>query len=407
MRTRGGWRTWTRLSAVGLAALALSGCASWRGERDYTPTGPVLRVATSGDYAPFSIVNPEDELTGLDLALSGRLGQDLGRPVEIVRVAWPELAAATQAGTFDIAMSGITMRPERALVGCFTRPYAVVGAVALVRTTQLQRLPSAEALDRPGVRIAVNAGGHLERLARERFAQASIELVSDNQTVPQRLTDGAVDAAITDSAEVEGWLRPGLSVIGPFSIDYKAFLLPAAQTELAGQVDVWLAEREEDGWLERQRLQWMGPDAGMTPEVAARNAVVAFIRLRLQLAPAIAAAKRGSDQPIEDPGQEARVLERARAAARRDPQRAAAVYAQLIALSKAVQQSATPSDIDATLPALREALARIDAGLGRELDAPAAGTVDEWQRALRESIDLPGLEPAMLDELARLLAAPA
>ena len=69
--------------------------------------------------------------------------------LELVRFRWPELTSDLIAGRFDLAMGGVTMRPERAVAGSFTRPVAVAGAVVLAR----ERLdPGASAL-RLGVRL--------------------------------------------------------------------------------------------------------------------------------------------------------------------------------------------------------------------------------------------------------------
>jgi cyclohexadienyl dehydratase len=386
-----------------VVALAMLGCEARRPEPAATAAPGVLRVATSGDYAPFSIVNASGELTGMDIDVAHRLASDLGLRVEFVRFAWPQLADAAARQAFDIAMGGITMRPDRALIGRFTPPYAQVGAVALVRARDASRFGSLDALDHPDVRIAVNAGGHLERLARARFPQATIEPVPDNQAVPRRVRDGAADAAISDSAEAQSWLGPGLRALGPFSRDDKAYLLLAGDDGLAARVDDWLAAREGDGWLDAQRLRWIGPDAGLSADQAARSTVVAFVRLRLELAPAIGAAKRAAGLPIEDPEQEARVLARVRAAAGANAAQADAVYRQVIELSKAVQRSGAPSDITAELPALRDALARIDAALVPALAAAPPTDAATWDELLTAHLTVPSLDSAQLAALAAAL----
>ena len=68
-----------------------------------------LRVATTGDYPPFSRAG-----AGFDVDVARRLAADLGARIEWVSVRWPELLRAAQTNGFDIAMSGVTWRPERA-----------------------------------------------------------------------------------------------------------------------------------------------------------------------------------------------------------------------------------------------------------------------------------------------------
>jgi cyclohexadienyl dehydratase len=392
-----------RLCAIGLLTLAMAaspGCTR-RSPTPTAPPAPVLHVGTSGDYAPFS--TDGDAPGGMDVEIAERLGRDLGMRVEFTAVTWADLAAATQRGDFDIAMCGITMRAERAQVGRYTRPYATVGAVALIRAADAARFPSVSALDHSSVRIAVHAGGHLERVARERFPAAAIEAVADNAAVPGRLLDGDADAAITDTAEVGGWLRPALRVLGPFSLDHKAYLFPADREQLALRVDEWLVAREADGWLDGERVGWLGVAAHTDPAAASRESVAALIRLRLDLMPSVAAAKRAAGLPIEDRAQEERVIERARHASSH-PERAAAVYRSLIAMAKSVQQAAPSPDTPASLTDLRDAIGRIDAQLLRELDRAPSGSPAPWQIVLADNLGGPGIDRDAIDQLAAALA---
>jgi cyclohexadienyl dehydratase len=384
-----------------MLAAALFAAATGCGHSLLTPT--VLRVGTSCDYAPFT-TESDGVRSGMDVDVATRLGQDLGMRVDFVPVAWPALDAATEHGQFDIAMGGITMRADRALVGRFTRPYASVGAVALVREAYAKRFGSADALDRPGVRIAVNAGGHLERVARTRFAHAAVTAVPDNRAVLQRVIDGKADAALTDTAELLTWNRPGLHVVGPFSFDHKAYLLPADRAELATRVDDWLVAREADGWLNGERVRWLGPGASMDADAASRESVAALIGLRLDLMPAVAAAKRAAGLTIEDKPQEDRVLERVRAQAT-NPERAVAVYRQLIGLAKAVQRTAPAAPNGPSLDGLRAAIGRIDELLIREIDRAPSASVETWHATLQRSVTQPGVDGAAIQSLAEALAS--
>ena len=64
---------------------------------------------------------------------------------------------------------------------------------------------------------------------------------------------------LSDSAEVREWQRLEWRVLGPFTFDHKAYLLPAGQEQLALRIDEWLVAREADGWLDGQRHAVAGP----------------------------------------------------------------------------------------------------------------------------------------------------
>jgi len=297
----------------------------------------------------------------------------------------------------------VTVRADRALAGRYTRPYATVGAVAVVRAADAQRF-TLDALDTPDVRIAVNAGGHLESVARARFPRAQIRAVVENERLRGELLDGRADAVVTDTAELRAWAEPRVSVLGPFRVDHKAYLLPADRDALAARIDAWLAAREADGWLNRERVRWLGSAAELDAAAAARESVAALIRLRLDLMPAVAAAKHAAGLPIEDRAQEARVIERARALSAH-PDRAAAVYAQLIELAKLVERaSPAPPDSGPPLAELRDAIGRTDVALVRALDGAPRDSPPEWKETLQRVVIGPGIGAAQVDQLAGVLS---
>ncbi|MBW2242286.1 MAG: transporter substrate-binding domain-containing protein [Deltaproteobacteria bacterium] len=297
---------------MGLVLLLALGCAS---ETTPSESRAPLRVGTSGDYAPFSLEAADGSLAGLDVALARAFAEDRGLRLELVRFRWPELQADLEAGRFDLAWSGVTIRPERSLRGRFSVPYLESGAVALVLAGASAR--RAEDLDRPGRLIAVNLGGHLERVARARFRLASVSPVDGNSNVLAELLEHRADAVITDTLEAAHWIAASdtpLRILGPFTRDYKAVWLRADKPELARDLDRWLIAREADGTLARMR-----GEAGIarargsaTPAAALEAALIE----RLSLIPFVAEAKRRSGGPVEVPDRERIVIEAGERAAR-------------------------------------------------------------------------------------------
>ena len=382
-----------------------------------------LRVGTSGDYPPFSMLDTAgapfaaERVRGLDVELVRAFAKELGHEVELVRFRWPELREAMRDGRFDMAVGGITVRPERSVRGIFTRPVVESASFVLVRDPA--RFPDLASL--AAARIAVNEGGHLERVARTRFPRARIVAVPNNAEPPRLLAAGDVDAALTDDAEAPLWERtvPGSRAVGPLTRDVKAFWVRPARADLAASLDRWLALREEDGTLAARRAEWLATQT--SPAAAAPlPALLAAIRERLELAPLVAEAKRAAGLPVEAPEQEARVLETAVASARdlaarrgRPPlpeQRVRALFRAQIAAGKVIQQQALagapssepPFDLDTEL---RPALARVSERLiDRWLELPPHPDAAEVRRETSETLAPAGLPPAIVDAIAAAIA---
>lgn len=268
-----------------------------------------LRVGTSGDYAPFSLLleGPTGP-TGFSADLARAYAKATGRAVAWVPFRWPELAADLAGDRFDIALSGITVRPDRSILGRFSLPITTSGAVALVEESDSIR--SIEDLRQPGLGISVNAGGHLERTTRAQFPSARIEAIPDNGRVLIQLEREDVRAVVTDTLEAPHWLaqRAGMRRIGPLTRDRKAAWFPAAGISEVRRFDEWLLRAEADGQLAELRADYELPEtATATPQ----NALLASLDERLSLMIEVAAAKRILGSPIEDRPREIRVLDAA------------------------------------------------------------------------------------------------
>jgi cyclohexadienyl dehydratase len=334
------------------------------------PKPPVLRVGTSGDYAPFS-----KQGLGFDVEVATRMATDLGYRIEWVPFTWPELQEKVAANAFDVGMSGITWRADRSVVGEMSRAVAAGGPCVLSRKA-------------PGT-VAVNRGGILEQWARARFPAPQIRAVDDNLALPRLLEQGEVDAIVTDSFELAHFTRPGWTAQCDPPRDRKVYWVSAArEAELAPRIDAWLAEHEPQ--LRALRARWLGAESGWTPV----DHLIDLLARRLALMPAVAAYKRANGLPIEDKPREAIVLQEAldaATAAGLEKESVRALFAEQIELAKAVQQRATavpPLDLDTVL---RPELSRLGDRILSALAASAA--------------ELPQLQPEQLDLLVPLLEA--
>jgi cyclohexadienyl dehydratase len=410
-----------QLALVLLMGLLPAGTAF--GDDETGEPGKVLRVGTSGDYPPFSVeisANP-GTFEGFDVALARSYAEERGIAIEFVRFRWHELLDDLASGRFDVAMSGITVRPERSAQGRFSVPVGESGAVALVR--EPDRWPDIDSLDNRLARIGVNAGGHLEQVARKRFPYATLIAIPDNAQVLRSLADEQIDAAVSDTAEVSLWSSQleGSAVFGPFTRDRKAFLTRPESPDLASDLDAWLLAREADGQLEALRSEYSSVAAPKIGGVL--GALLAAVDERLSLMPLVGVAKRDQGIPLEVPEREKIVLATAvaevRATAERDgvePPTDDAIRAFFRAqmdAAKAVQWAAVQdSDYDPPAPhpsvqdVLRPALLRIGGRIATlSVALPAEQTSQQVLAAARRELRSPYLSRASVDSLARAIAA--
>jgi cyclohexadienyl dehydratase len=401
-----------------------------------------LRAGTSGDYPPLSVWK-DQHVEGFAPALVTAFASAQKMELRWTRFGWPGLAEDLRAGRFDLAADGITVRPERSIGGRFSVPIARGGAVLLVRhpspsspsslssaslpagagapgAAPVDGLARLAALDRPGLRVLVNKGGHLERVARALLHAADIRTIADNDAVRAAFARGEADAAMTNTFEAPRWAAevPGVEQVGPLTQDVTAIWLRADRPDVADRLDAWLLDEEESGRLGALRARWLGPGAG--PRAAAPvSAILAATDERLALMPLVAAAKQRAGTEVEDTAQEERVLAasakaveiaaalRGKAPPRRD--RVDAFFRAQIEAAKAVQRRSTAAAPAAPLYSLdeelRPAIARVSARLASLVVRVPPGTdraavLDEARAELAAS----GLGADRLAQLAAAIA---
>ncbi|HYO68988.1 MAG TPA: transporter substrate-binding domain-containing protein [Archangium sp.] len=419
-----------RIALAGCVLALFVACAAHPGATSPARETRLLRVGTSGDYPPFSSMR-DGRVSGFDAALLESFASERGYRLEWVRFRWPELMADFGAQRFDMAASGLTLRPERSLAGRYTVPVARNGALLLLRRPAWAPPPATgdtetplvllRTLDRPDFRLAVNRGGHLERVARAWFQHARILAIPDNAAVREALASGQADAALTNTIEGPRWAEglSGIERVGPFTRDVVALYVQPSHAGLAAELDTWLLRQEASGALEALRARYLGPGA-TGPTATPVDALLSATAERLALMPWVATAKQRAGLPIEVPSQEARVLEAARQEVRSaaealgvpaPPDEAISAFFQAqMDAAKRIQLRTPPASAEAPVHSLdeelRPALARISARISALVPRVPGGLDREaTRRKAREELASSGLEGEELDRLADALVA--
>ena len=112
----------------------------------------VLRVGTTGDYTPFSLLQPDGSYRGADIEMASDLGERLGVGIEFVSTVWVDLLDDFLADHFDIAMGGVTVTVARAERAYFSVPTFVDGKRPLARRENRDRFTLIAAIDQPNRR---------------------------------------------------------------------------------------------------------------------------------------------------------------------------------------------------------------------------------------------------------------
>jgi cyclohexadienyl dehydratase len=223
----------------------------------------VLRVCTTGDYRPFTYLQPDGSYVGIDIDQAHLLAKALGAKVDFVKTTWPTLMQDFTAGKCDIAMGGISVTLARQKVAAFSTHYMVDGKTPIARCADVDKYQTLKQIDQPDVRVIVNPGGTNFQFAKDHLQHAHLIVYPDNNTIFQQLVDGKADVMVTDGTEtlLQHKLHPQLCAIHPnhpLTYGEKAYLIPRNDLPFQDFVDQWLHLEIRSGEFKAVLDKWLG-----------------------------------------------------------------------------------------------------------------------------------------------------
>jgi polar amino acid transport system substrate-binding protein len=183
-----------------------------------------LKIGVSGAQPPFSMTAKSGDVIGLDVDLGNALAASMGVDAKFVVMDFADLIPAVEAGTVDIALSGLTITPERNRRVAFAGPYFLSGKGLLTTSAALAKADDPSDLSGgPHTFVALKDStsfGLIESLGGGVKAVG----VSDYATGIQQVIKGKADAMVADYpvCVVALFQNPdaGLeSIISPFTFE--------------------------------------------------------------------------------------------------------------------------------------------------------------------------------------------
>jgi len=168
-------------------------------KKELAPTGALRAAINMSNALLVTGRAPNGDPTGVSPSMAAAIAERLGVPVQYVPYEKPS-EIANDAGTGKWDIGNIGAEPQRAEKIFFTAAYAEIEATYLVPAGS--PIQSIADVDKPGVRIAVNAGAAYDLWLDRNIKQA--KLVRAGKGVK------AFDLFVNDKLEAFASLRPGL-----------------------------------------------------------------------------------------------------------------------------------------------------------------------------------------------------
>jgi L-cystine transport system substrate-binding protein len=231
----------------------------------------LIYMGTQNDYPPFTFLDDDGNLTGLDNEFARELVSRLdGYSLDIQQLGWDGSFIALESGRIQFIVDQVAITPERQETYLFTIPYFTAGSAIVVKKgrTDIQTMD-----DLQGKRAGAHPGDSyaqiLENYNASHGPDEQIEIVYTAGTTLDRLQDvamGRVDAVLDDPIMTGVAINEvglDIEVIGELVQTEPMGVLFANNEEgqaLKALFDPIIQEMIDDGTIRALSLKWLNED---------------------------------------------------------------------------------------------------------------------------------------------------
>lgn len=220
-----------------------------------------LTVATSPDFPPFENLE-NGEYVGMDMDIAKEIASRLGLEFEPTTIQFDGIIPAiVSGGQADIAISGITIEPEREEQVDFTDSYYIDDlSIVVLKDSDFTADNIDASLNDASITIAVQSGTTGESYAKTDYPNATVSAYGNANDTFAALEAGQVDAIITNKAVAEKMLSSYTDATVIKSIatgEEYGIAVSKDNPELTAAINEVLDEMRADGTLDEIVTKWM------------------------------------------------------------------------------------------------------------------------------------------------------
>lgn len=243
-----------KLAALALAAMMSVGVLSACGTEKTSTDGDKLVMGTNAAFEPFEFTTTNGlvgEFDGIDVAIAVELADSLGKELDIQDMEFDGLLASVQTGKIDMAVAGMTIKPERLESVDFSIPYYTASQVMVVAADNTD-ITSAEDL-KNGKKVGVVLGYTGDSIVTDdlQLDEANITRANRGVDIVQDVKNGKLDAVVIDSYTGKALAeKNGLKVVEDseaFESEEYAIAVQKGNTELLDAINAKLQEMLDSG----------------------------------------------------------------------------------------------------------------------------------------------------------------
>lgn len=220
-----------------------------------------LLVGSDVPYGTMEFFDPTGNIVGIDIDIAKKIADEIGVELKVKDYDFDELLSIVPGGGVDLAVSSITINPERSKTMLFSTPYFNGGQVIVVVNTNKSITEAMDLKDR-NVAVQKETTAEVETAKYTNNVQI-FGSVTDSDTSPNgaisKLKQGKVDAIMVDYIAGISIVKnnPDLKIVGsPITQEFYGIATRLENVALMGIVNDVLREMQGKGEIKAITDKW-------------------------------------------------------------------------------------------------------------------------------------------------------
>lgn len=231
-----------------LAGLAFTSCSS---------TPAKIRVATDATWAPFESINEQTkQVEGFDIDIMNAIAAKENLNIEYVNVAFDPLLAGMAQGTYDAAISSITITADRQKDMLFSDPYFEAGQIITVQKSNTTIADKNTLTGKVGAQLGTTGAIEVGKIAG-----ATLKTYDDIGLAFQDLMNGQIAAVVCDNPVAMGYVGKNpdkLKIAGNvFTDENYGIAVAKGKTDLLAKLNAGIKAVKAEGLIETLTKKWL------------------------------------------------------------------------------------------------------------------------------------------------------
>ncbi len=235
-----------------IASFLLTSCSATT-----TSTSAKIIIATDATWKPFEYIDDQTkEIVGFDIDIMKAIAAKEGLNVKFTNVAWDPLLAGMAQGTYDVAISSITITEDRKKQMLFSDSYFAAGQIVVVRADNKDITGKDTLKGMVGVQLGTTGDIEVQKIKA-----ATSKPYDDIGLAFQDLLNGQVNAVVCDNPVAVLYVGQNagkLKLAGSaFTDESYGIAVAKGKTELLKQINAGLKAIKAEGVIEKASATWL------------------------------------------------------------------------------------------------------------------------------------------------------